>query len=71
MPLAPAIERDAEALGDGALDYRDSNPAFRALDAMSIAEWLDRTGVSGWLRKLIDVAYTTEMGLEIDQQSAP
>ena len=26
--------------------------------------------VSGWLRKLIDVAYTTEMGLEIDQQSA-
>ena len=37
---------------------------------MSIAQWLDRNGVSGWLRKLIDVAYTTEMGLEIDQQSA-
>ena len=30
-------------LGDGALDYRDANPAFRALDAMSIAQWLDRT----------------------------
>src|SRR5690606_33920793 len=31
---------------------------------------LDRNGVSGWLRKLIDVAYTTEMGLETDRQSA-
>jgi monoamine oxidase len=70
VPVAGAIERDLAALGDGDLDYRDENPAFRALDAISIAQWLDRNGVSGWLRKLIDVAYTTEMGLEIDQQSA-
>jgi hypothetical protein len=26
--------------------------------------------MAGWLRNLIDVVYTTEMGLEIDQQSA-
>ncbi|HEU0305426.1 MAG TPA: FAD-dependent oxidoreductase [Lysobacter sp.] len=70
VPVARAIERDVAALGDGDLDHRDQNPAFRALDAMSIAQWLDRNGVSGWLRTLIDVAYTTEMGLEIDQQSA-
>ena len=69
-PLVPAIIADVDALGDGALDFRDANPAFRALDAMSIADWLDKHQVSGWLRKLIDVAYTTEMGLEIDQQSA-
>lgn len=70
VPVAQAIERDVAALGDGDLDFRDDNPAFRALDALSIAQWLDRHGVGGWLRKLIDVAYTTEMGLEIDQQSA-
>ncbi len=70
VPVARAIERDVALLGDGDLDYRDDNPAFRALDALSIAQWLDREGVSGWLRKLIDVAYTTEMGLEMDQQSA-
>ncbi|MFC5571498.1 flavin monoamine oxidase family protein [Lysobacter yangpyeongensis] len=70
VPVAQAIERDLAALGDGDLDYRDANPAFRALDTLSIAQWLDRNGVSGWLRRLIDVAYTTEMGLEIDQQSA-
>ncbi|HEY0662353.1 MAG TPA: FAD-dependent oxidoreductase, partial [Lysobacter sp.] len=70
VPVAKAIERDVAALGDGDLDYHDENPQFRALDALSIAQWLDRNGVSGWLRRLIDVAYTTEMGLEIDQQSA-
>jgi monoamine oxidase len=31
---------------------------------------LDRNGASGWLRALIEVAYTTEMGLECEEQSA-
>lgn len=70
VPVAAAIRRDVALLGAGELDYRDENPAFRTLDALSIAQWLDRHGVSGWLRKLIDVAYTTEMGQEIDRQSA-
>ena len=70
VPVAAAIERDLALAGDGDLDYHDGNPQFRALDALSIAQWLDRNGVSGWLRELIDVAYTTEMGLEIGEQSA-
>lgn len=69
VPVAKAIERDLATLGDGAMTYSDPANA-QALDAISIGQWLDRNGVSGWLRKLIDVAYTTEMGLEIDQQSA-
>ncbi len=70
VPVAAAIERDLAAAGDGDYDYTDGNPKFRELDALSIAQWFDRDGVRGWLRKLLDVAYTTEMGLEIDQQSA-
>ncbi len=70
VPVAAAIERDLKAAGDGDYDYTDENPKFRELDAISIAQWFDRNGVNGWLRKLLDVAYTTEMGLEIDQQSA-
>lgn len=70
VPVAAAIERDVATLGDGDLDYRDGNPAFHALDALSIAQWLDRNGVSGWLRRLLEVAYTTEMGLEPGEQSA-
>lgn len=74
VPVAVAIERDLALLGDDALDYHGADPATfvhaQALDGLSIAQWLDRNGVGGWLRKLLDVAYTTEMGLEIDQQSA-
>ncbi|MDN5781502.1 MAG: FAD-dependent oxidoreductase [Luteimonas sp.] len=69
VPVAAAIERDLATLGDGDILYTDPQGAT-ALDTLSIAQWLDRNGVSGWLRKLIDVAYTTEMGLETDQQSA-
>jgi monoamine oxidase len=70
VPVAAAIERDLAAAGDGAFDHTDDNPKFRELDALSIAQWFDRNGVNGWLRTLLDVAYTTEMGLEIEQQSA-
>jgi monoamine oxidase len=74
VPVAAAIERDLALLGDDALTYHGATPATfvhaQVLDALSIAQWFDRNGVSGWLRKLLDVAYTTEMGLEIDRQSA-
>jgi monoamine oxidase len=70
VPVAAAIERDLAAAGDGDYDYRDANPAFRELDSISVSQWFDRNGVDGWLRKLLDVAYTTEMGLECDEQSA-
>ncbi len=68
-PVVAAIERDLATLGDGDITYAAPRNA-QALDALSIAVWLDRHGVSGWMRKLLDVAYTTEMGLECDQQSA-
>jgi monoamine oxidase len=68
-PIAAAIERDLATLGDGDISYREPQNA-EALDRMSIDQWFDRNGVSGWIRKLLSVAYTTEMGLETDQQSA-
>lgn len=69
VPVAAAIERDLATLGDGDI-LHDAPQGAQALDALSIAQWLDRNGVSGWLRSLLDVAYTTEMGLETDRQSA-
>ncbi len=68
-PVGQAIERDLAAIGDAELTWRDPGQAAE-IDRMSVAQWLDREGVSGWLRSLIDVAYTTEMGLEIEAQSA-
>ena len=69
VPIAAAIERDLATLGDGDITWNASRNA-EALDALSIDAWLRREGAQDWLRTLIEVAYTTEMGLECESQSA-
>lgn len=68
-PLAAAIARDAASLPAAEITYREPGGA-QALDRETIAQWLDRNGAQGWLRRLIEVAYATEMGLDCDEQSA-
>ena len=68
-PLALAIKRDADTLPDAQITYAATGGA-EALDRQSMTQWLDRNGASDWLRTLIEVAYTTEMGLECAEQSA-
>ena len=58
--LAPVMERVEAARG--------ADPA--AVDRLSIRAWLDGTGLSGDVRRFLDVAYTTEYGLETDDSSA-
>lgn len=67
-PLAARMAADAEGIAE---DFSWENPASgAALDRISVEEWLDRNGASGWIRTLLDVAYTTEYGLEIGEQSS-
>jgi monoamine oxidase len=69
-PVAARIQQDLATIGgDHDVTYRTPLGA-EPLDRLSIAEWLDRAGVSGWFRALLDVGYTTEYGLEIGEQSA-
>jgi len=69
-PIAARVEADLATLtGDGDVTYDAPNNAQK-LDAMTLTEWLDRAGVSGWIRRLLDVGYTTEFGLETGDQSA-
>ena len=69
-PIAAAIERDLATLeNDGDVTHEQPSGG-EALDRMSIAEWLDARGVSGWVRTLLEVGYTTEFGLEPEEQSA-
>ncbi|MFZ1724348.1 MAG: FAD-dependent oxidoreductase [Dokdonella sp.] len=68
-PLAAAIQRDADSLPDEEITYATPG-GCEALDQETMSHWLDRNGATGWLRKLIEVAYTTEMGLECEEQSA-
>lgn len=69
-PVAARIEAALAPIPDDAeITYRTPSGA-EALDRLTIAEWLAGAGVDGWFRDLLDVAYTTEYGLEIDRQSA-
>ena len=69
-PIAVRVEADLATIGgDASVTYREPNGA-EALDRLSLAQWLDRAGVSGWMRTLLEVGYTTEYGLEPDRQSA-
>ena len=68
-PIAAAIARDQERIPDEQITYTEGR-GLEDLDTLTISQWLDRAGASGWLRALIEVAYTTEMGLECSEQSA-
>ena len=71
VPVAQRVVAAIAAFGaDADVSYRNAIPAAAALDRISITQWLDGIGVSGWFRKLIDVGYTTEYGLPTDRQSA-
>lgn len=69
-PVAAAIVRDMAVFDDELLPSARDPERGRALDGLSLSDWLTRTGIDGWLKALIEVAYTTEMGLDCDQQSA-
>jgi hypothetical protein len=64
-----AVARDQAKLPEEQITY-EAPAGTQALDNETISHWLDRNGASGWLRTLIEVAYTCEMGLQCDQQSA-
>jgi len=69
MPYASFIK--ADQLGMSGIITADSFSPFDAtLDNMSIAQYFDRIGLNGWLRSLLDVAYVTEYGQGIDNQTA-
>lgn len=68
-PVAAAIDAAWETVSGETVSYREPNGG-EAIDRQSIAEWLDGAGCSGWFRKLLEVAYTTEYGLEPGDQSA-
>ncbi|MCZ7604953.1 MAG: FAD-dependent oxidoreductase [Planctomycetota bacterium] len=70
--LKPYVERigaDA-ALMEMEWDKFVKDPRVAKLDTTGIGEYLDSLGVSGWLRKLLEVAFVTEYGLDANEQSA-
>lgn len=69
QPVAQQIQSDYDSTSE-IVDYAHHSPFDVELDQTSIAEYLDRIGAVGTLRDLLAVAYLTEYGLEIEEQSS-
>jgi monoamine oxidase len=67
-PIARRIAADAKKLGDR-IDFQHPGGAV-ALDRLPLAEYLRRRGATGWLGKLLEVAYVAEFGLDAGEQSS-
>lgn len=64
LPVAERIAADADRLDE------DWDTVSVELDALSIVDYCDRLGISGWLREFIEIVMVTEMGLEADEITA-
>lgn len=67
-PYLQKITADIESLPEE-ITYKSHQGAER-FDKMSIETYLQKKGIKGWLFKLLQVAFTTEFGMDINQQSA-
>jgi monoamine oxidase len=70
-PVAEAVRRDIGANGENCgVTWNSGTARGKELDAISVAEWLDRNRISGTIRKVIEAAYVGEFGLQLEEQSA-
>jgi len=68
VPLAKQIQEDYDSMGE-VVNY-ETEGGGAAFDKMSIAQYFDKIGATGWMRELLECAYVTEYGLEASEQSA-
>ncbi len=68
IPLVERLAADINSIDDR-IDFEHDGGA-KELDRLSLAQYLDRIGATGWLRALLEVAYVTEFGLDAGDQSA-
>lgn len=71
-PVAGRIQADLDALPlpeEWPWITWDAPAGAEALDRLSLAEWLHGGEMEGWFRDLLDVGFTTEFGLEAEEQS--
>lgn len=67
-PLVERIKADYDKMGE-VVDF-ETEGGGAELDKTSLADYFDQIGAKGWIRKLLDVAFLTEYGLECSEQSA-
>ncbi|MCA8829778.1 flavin monoamine oxidase family protein [Hymenobacter pini] len=69
QPYAQQIGADCRSLPN-VITYDNLTAAAARFDALSIADYFDSVGLTGLIRELLDVAYVTEFGRAISEQTA-
>lgn len=67
-PFVASIKQDIDSLPE-TITYQNYGSAAK-WDAISITDYLKLKGISGWLYDMFCVAFTTEYGLDANEQSA-
>jgi monoamine oxidase len=69
-PIAKQIDKALRSLKVPVAGVTYDNPnGGEALDQLSLAAWLDSVGAQGPMRKVLEVAYTIEFGLDPDKNN--
>ena len=69
QPYAAQMKADVDSLSD-VIDYENHSPADTKFDNMSIMDYADSIGIKGWFRDFIFNSYTSEYGMDANEQSA-
>jgi len=67
--FAPRIQADIDKLDDE-ISYKATNRAVKKFDRLPLSQYLEQIGASGWVKRLIEVAYESEYGLSPEVQSS-
>jgi monoamine oxidase len=67
--FAPRLQADIDKLDDD-ISYKSKNRWVRKFDRMSLSKYLEKIGASGWIKRLLEVAYESEYGLAPQFQSS-
>ncbi|UOQ77788.1 FAD-dependent oxidoreductase [Hymenobacter sp. 5516J-16] len=69
QPYARQMQADIRSL-PGTITFEKMNAAAARFDQMSIAAYFDSIHMTGWIRTLLEVAYLTEYGREVNDQTS-
>ncbi|MBN8678087.1 MAG: FAD-dependent oxidoreductase [Chitinophagales bacterium] len=67
--FAPRMQADIDKL-EGDISYQSKSKIIRRFDRLSLSKYLEQIGASGWIKRLIEVAYESEYGLSPEIQSS-
>lgn len=67
--FASRMQADIDKLGDE-VSYKSKDRFVKKFDRINLSQYLEQIGASGWIKRLIEVAYESEYGLSPEVQSS-